>query len=80
MSLHLLTEVIIASSDADRFHWHFTAGESTDRSISSMASATYSRVAKYGDSEYTAANIVLQFLEKTYTHTHNKPLKTVTMS
>jgi len=25
-----LTEVMIASSDGDRFHWHFTAGESTD--------------------------------------------------
>ena len=32
----------MASSNDDRFHWHFTAGESTDSSISSMASATYS--------------------------------------
>ena len=40
----MLTEVMMASSDDDRFHWHFTAGESTDSSISSMASATYSRV------------------------------------
>jgi len=38
---YLLTEVMMASSNADRFHWHFTAGESTDSSISSMASATY---------------------------------------
>ena len=44
MVVIILTEVMMASSNDDRFHWHFTAGESTDSSISSMASATYVQV------------------------------------
>ena len=36
-----LTEVMTASSTVDSSHWHLTAGDSTDSSISSIASATY---------------------------------------
>ena len=36
-----LTEVMMASSTDDSSHWHLTAGDNTDNSISSIASATY---------------------------------------
>ena len=36
-----LTEVMMASSTGDSAHSHLTAGDNTDSSISSIASATY---------------------------------------
>ena len=38
---YIRTEVMMASSTGDRSHWHLTAGDNTDNSISSIASATY---------------------------------------
>ena len=41
LTRYILTEVMMASSTGDSSHWHLTAGDNTDSSISSMASATY---------------------------------------
>ena len=41
VTCYILTEVMMASSTGDSSHWHLTAGDNTDNSISSIASATY---------------------------------------